>query len=129
MILELLFVSVTMQFNLPPGLLSTVCYVESNHNTAAFHESDGVGNSVGICQIKHSTAKWLGFKGTEQELFEPYNNIYYSGKFLSYQINRYNNVAKGIIAYNVGNAKNLTRTKYSDKVLNKWRRVNVCSKQ
>jgi soluble lytic murein transglycosylase-like protein len=41
---------------------------------------------------------------------------------------RYNgNVTKAIIAYNRGNAKDLIRTEYSDKVISQWRNQNMKS--
>lgn len=119
--LTLLFNTTSAQFNLPKGLLSSLCYIESTHNTKAIHKDDGTGNSVGICQVKLSTAKWLGFTGTEKQLMKPSTNIYYAAKYLNYQIRRYHSTTRGIIAYNFGNAKNLTSTRYSVKVLRQWR--------
>ncbi len=110
-----------MQLNLPPGLLSSLCYVESNHNIYAVHRDDGRGNSVGICQIKIDTAKGMGFKGNEEDLMRPENNIYYAGKYLSHQRTRYNSLTKGVIAYNIGHAGVLTSSRYQDRVFKQWR--------
>jgi soluble lytic murein transglycosylase-like protein len=119
--LLLIFSSVTTQLNLPAKLLPALCYVESKHNVAAIHHDDGATDSLGICQIKLETAKWLGFKGTKQQLMNPKINIYYAGLYLQRNIKRYNgNVIKAIIAYNRGNAKNLTTTVYSTKVIKQW---------
>lgn len=126
--LAVLFVTTSMHFNLPSNLLSSLCYIESSHNIAAVHEDDGGSNSVGVCQIKLSTARWLGFRGTEKQLINPKINIYYAGKYLKYQIKRYDSMTKAIIAYNIGNAKGLTNTKYSTKVIKQWRLVNEHSK-
>ncbi len=112
------------QNHLPANLLNSLCWVESKHNIAAIHHDDGNSDSVGICQIKLATAKSLGFIGTQKQLMGAKINIKYAAKFLAYQIKRYNgNVTKGIIAYNRGNAKGLTATKYSDKVLKQWKRI------
>jgi soluble lytic murein transglycosylase-like protein len=114
------FFLVTLQFHLPQGLLSSLCYVESKHNPIAVHIDDGDGNSLGICQVKWSTARWLGFKGTEQDLMDPSTNIYYAGKYLAKQLQRYpNEINKAVIAYNQGHA-NLTTTKYQVRVFNTW---------
>ena len=118
--LTLLFSLTSAQFNLPTNLLSSLCYVESKHDINAIHVDDGTSNSVGICQIKWSTAKWLGFKGTEKQLMDPKTNIHYAGKFLKYQQTRYKSTTKAIIAYNIGNAKGLLSTKYSAKVIKQW---------
>jgi soluble lytic murein transglycosylase-like protein len=125
-----LFFITTTQLSLPPGLLSSVCYVESHHDVTAMHIHDGKGNSVGICQIKIKTAQQLGFKGTEKELSLPKTNILYAGLYLKHQIDRYHSVNRGVIAYNIGSAKELTSTKYQAKVFREWRKYNeqrICS--
>ena len=116
-----LFITISTQFGLPQGLLSSLCFVESNHNPQIVHYNDGIGDSIGICQIKYSTAQWLGFEGTEEELFRPEVNIYYAAAYLRHQIDRYGSVGKGVIAYNMGSAKQLTSTKYQVKVFEIWR--------
>lgn len=120
--LTALFLSTSLQFNLPTELLSSLCYVESHHKVDAIHHDDGHSDSLGVCQIKHKTAQWLGFKGTIKDLMDPKTNVHYAGKYLSYQIKRYKgDIIKAVIAYNMGNAKNLTSTTYSTKVIKEWR--------
>lgn len=120
-ILTALFLSVSIYYQLPPQLLSSVCYVETKHDAQAIHIDDGSSDSLGVCQLKLATAQGLGFKGTAQELMLPKNNILYAGKYLAYQIKRHNgNTTKAIISYNRGNAKGLTRTEYSDRVIKQW---------
>lgn len=112
---------VSAQFNLPPGLLSSLCYIESTHNITAVHHDDGRGDSLGICQIKLETAKGLGFKGSQKELMQIENNIYYAGAYLQHQKNRYNgDITKAVIAYNIGSAKHLTTSRYQTKVFKQW---------
>lgn len=125
--LMLIFMTVSHQNNLPPGLLESVCKVESNLNPKAYHYHDGKGDSLGICQIKLASAKMVGFKGSAKDLMSPKTNITYAGKYLAHQITRYKNIEKGLIAYNQGSIKNLTSTKYSAKVLNVYRgKLLVC---
>ncbi len=119
-LLTTLFITTTIQLGLPTGLLSSVCYIESTHNINAISHYDGKTHSYGICQIKLETAKTLGFKGTAAELMKPKINIHYAGKYLQKQILRYDNTTRGIVAYNRGNAKALTRSKYSDRVIKHW---------
>lgn len=124
--LTLLFNLNTAAYNLPPNLIHSICFVESSYNTKAVNIDDGGEDSLGVCQIKYSTAKWMGFKGTRKQLMQPENNIKYASKFLAYQIKRYNgNVTKGVIAYNRGNAIRLTSSPYSVKVFKQLGRVNV----
>lgn len=118
----LLFNPASMAFDLPNNLLASVCYVESKHNPNAVHHDDGNGDSLGLCQIKYNTAKLMGFNGTVRQLMNPSINANYAAKYLSHQIKRYNgNVAKALVAYNMGSAKSFTRSKYSDKVIKQWR--------
>ena len=126
-ILTYLFITTSVQFNLPPELLSSLCYIESTHNINSIHINDGGSNSYGICQIKLGTAKHFGFKGNSKQLMDPAVNIHYAAKYLSYQHKRYKSITKAVIAYNRGNAKHLTKTSYSDRVLKQWRSTNVRS--
>ena len=117
-----MFSTISIQFGLPAGLLSSLCYVESKHNTEAVHYFDGDANSYGVCQIKLATAQYLGFEGDEEELMQPRVNIYYAAAYLSRQRVRYKgSIEKAIIAYNIGHAGSLTRTSYSDRVIKQWR--------
>jgi soluble lytic murein transglycosylase-like protein len=116
-----LFILVSAQFNLPSGLLSSVCFIESHHNPTAIHYHDGKGSSIGLCQIKLKTAQSLGFKGTEKQLMQVKNNIYYAGAYLHHQQIRYNgDITKAVIAYNIGHSGNLTTSRYQVRVFNKW---------
>lgn len=122
----LIFATVTQTFNTPPGLLSAVCYVESNHRPHAFNENDGGSSSIGICQIKLTTAQGLGFRGTAEELAKPKTNIYYAGKYLKAQLTRYSgDIKKAISAYNAGthreDALGITKNRrYVAKVFKAW---------
>jgi soluble lytic murein transglycosylase-like protein len=117
-----IFTAVTLQLNLPPNLLSSICWIESRHKVNAVHKDDGGESSLGVCQIKYSTAKWLGFKGKQKELMNPKINIYYAGLYLKYNLKRYNNISRAVVAYNRGNAKNLLKTKYSMAVMRVYER-------
>lgn len=124
--LALLFAAATNTFDLPPGLLQAVCFVESGYNTSAIHHNDGDGDSLGICQIKAKTATWLGYKGTQEELMGAYVNIYYAAKYLKYNINRYHgDIARALVAYNKGNARGLTSSNYSNKVLLQYWQIDT----
>ncbi len=120
-LLAFLFVTTTGAFELPHGLLDSVCYVETKHDVSAYHPNDGGSPSIGVCQVKLSTARWMGYKGDAEGLQDPAVNVYYAGKYLKYQISRYNSVERGVIAYNRGNAKGFRRSGYSDKVLKQWK--------
>lgn len=120
----------TTALEIPPELLSSVCMVESHHNINAIHKHDGQGNSVGICQIKLKTARWMGFQGTEYQLMDPEINIYFAGKYLKYNLLRYNgDVHKALSAYNRGNARKVSITTYSNKVVQEWRKRSYAKEE
>lgn len=124
-LLTTILISTSAQFGLPSNLLTSICSVESSLNPAAIHRDDGGTDSIGLCQIKMRTAVWMGFRGTEAGLLNPYINSYYAAKYLKYQLLRYNgNAVSAIIAYNRGNSNGLQSTEYSDKVIAKWRQIN-----
>lgn len=124
--LILAFSSVSQTFDLPPGLLSALCFVESRHNPEAIHMDDGGSASLGICEIKLNTAKGLGFKGSQKDLMQPQINIYYAGKYLKQQLVRYDgNYLKAVASYNAGKYRvdDMGATKnwvYVHKVMKTW---------
>lgn len=116
-----IFSAMTLEYGLPPKLLDSLCFIESGYNLEAVNRNDGHGDSLGVCQVKLKTAKWMGFRGTEKELMNPVTNAKYSAVYLKYQLKRYGgNVPKALTAYNRGNAKGLKRSTYSDKVIKKY---------
>jgi soluble lytic murein transglycosylase-like protein len=120
MVLLTAFLITTSAYNLPPGLLASLCYVESNHKLNKIHYLDGKTDSYGICQVKLETARLVGFKGTPEQLMNPAVNIHYAGKYLQHQLNRYQDVQKAVIAYNKGSAGLFTSSKYQAKVYKEW---------
>ena len=114
--------------NLPKGLLSAICYVESRHNAKAVNPDDGHQDSIGLCQLHMDTARFMGYKGDEKGLLNPKTNAYYAGKYLRYQIRRYeNDPRKAVAAYNLGhhklNKKGVIVNKaYVEKVFTAWGR-------
>lgn len=120
------FMSTTAVLGLPPGLLSAMCFVESSHKINAVHYQDGKGDSLGVCQIKEASAAMVGFKGTRKELMNPTLNVYFAGKLLKHQIDRYNgDLRKAVSAYNAGSHRAAPsglafNHKYVGKVFTAW---------
>jgi soluble lytic murein transglycosylase-like protein len=63
----------------PQALADAVAHVESAYVTSAV---GGVGE-IGLMQLRPTTAAMLGFKGTEEELFDPDINIRYGVLYLA----------------------------------------------
>lgn len=119
--LTALFISTSQEFELPDGLLSAICYVESTHDASKVHYNDGHSDSYGVCQIKLETAQFMGFEGEAEDLMDPEINMYYAAAYLRHQINRYGNIQKAVIAYNKGKAGTLVTSRYQETVFNVWR--------
>lgn len=117
--LTALFIAASLTYGIPQGLLEAICYVESNHNPMAVTHRDGGSASLGICQVKYKTARFMGFKGQPNGLLKPEVNIEYAAKYLSYQLKRYKgNYAKAITAYNKGSSTSHGGSEYLTKVFN-----------
>lgn len=121
----LAFMAATNTFALPPGLLQAVCYVESTHNVKAVRHHDGGETSLGVCQIKHSTARMLGYTGTAKQLMDLDTNAYWAAAYLRKQINRYpGELKKAVAAYNSGTYREVAgvakNRKYVKKVMTAW---------
>ena len=121
-----MFYIATVTYSLPPYLLDAICKVETNHNISTINHYDGGSESLGICQVKVNTAKLVGFKGSRNDLMDPYTNIDVAAKYLKKQILRYKgDVNKAISAYNAGKYKT-TNTLYVNKVIKEHKRL--CAK-
>jgi soluble lytic murein transglycosylase-like protein len=64
---------------LPPEIADSVMAVESGYNAAAI----GGAGEIGLMQILPSTARMLGFVGTETDLAVPQVNIHYGVTYLA----------------------------------------------
>lgn len=121
----LAFALASQTFNLPPGLLSAVCWVESNHRSL-IHKNDGSEDSIGMCQIHMSTARDMGYEGSKRHLLRPDINAYYAAKYLRLKLDHYlGDPRKAVAAYNAGkhreNKRGLTKNrKYVSKVFKAW---------
>lgn len=114
------FTLATQTFNLPPGLISAICFTESTHNVSAINPHDGNSKSIGVCQVKLATARLVGYKGSEKKLLDPALNIYYSAKYLKKQLDRYSgDVPKAVSAYNAGTYRESNQG-YVKKVFTAW---------
>lgn len=126
MSLALLFLATSQAFNLPPGLLSAVCFVESSHRVNVIHHDDGSGDSIGLCQIKYTTAIQMGYKGDANGLKDPKVNAFWAASFMAHQYMRYRgDVVKAISAYNAGSYRlnekgEIKNRRYVAKVFKAW---------
>lgn len=91
---------------IPIALARAVVKVESQWNP----KETGTVGEVGLMQIKHSTARLLGFAGSRTELYDPKTNVRWGMKYLAgaYKLAG-GNVCKTALKYQGGhNAKRMT---------------------
>lgn len=102
MLYSTLILSAAKAVGVPGYLLLAICTVESNlTNAIVWH--DGGSPSYGICQIKHETAKMMGYKGKAEGLMNPTVNARLAAKYLKFQLKRYSNdYCMAVAAYNAG---------------------------
>lgn len=107
----------------PLQLLVAICTVESGLHATVINQYDGDSPSYGLCQVKHNTAKQVGFKGNVNRLLKADVNASVAAKYLKHQLIRYKgNWKKAISAYNRGTAHPSNR-KYVNRVLTQVREV------
>jgi soluble lytic murein transglycosylase-like protein len=101
-------VAAAQSVGIPAALLLAVCYVESGHKNVATHH-DGGSASIGICQVKYSTARMMNKDVYISELFEPRTNAESAARYLAHQYRRYNgNWRCAVGAFNSGSVKCVT---------------------
>lgn len=112
-----IFIAVSIQYSIPSNLLSSICMVESSHKIHAINPNDGGSDSLGVCQIKLSTAKSVGYTGNKKGLLDPNTNINYAGKYLRKCFDKHKDWIKAVKCYNRGYNAKIGSDTYEDKVL------------
>jgi len=85
----------------PPAVARAVVRIESNYRANA----RGRAGEIGLMQIKSSTARMMGYRGSAKGLFDPETNIRYGMKYLG-MAHRLGGgaVCNTILKYNAGHA-------------------------
>ena len=113
-------------YDVPSKLLAAVLIVESRLNPTALNPNDGGSQSIGVGQLKLSTAQFLGFTGTVKELMDVETNIRYTAMYLAYQLRRYHeNWRRASEAYNQGWSGDIVYSLYTRKVEQKMKEVEI----
>jgi len=103
--------------NIDPRLVASIIKVESQFRPKAILRDPYNGNSMGLMQLKYSTAQWMGMRGSSKRLYSPYINIYYGVKYIKHLMIRYHgNIGAVISAYNAGSARWNRYTGYKNKL-------------
>lgn len=126
-------------FEIPPGTLHAMCFVESGHKRIDIQDTNGK-KSYGVCQVQLETARFVFSKVSLQarcsagssylgvfQLPAPrgrdlsrnsWINAMYAAAYLRYQYDRYGSWEKALGAYNQGHWKpHRQNRKYVNKVL------------
>ena len=76
--LDALIGQYSAQYGVPEALVRRVIKRESNYNSAAYH----AGN-YGLMQIRHQTARTMGYKGGAKGLLDAETNLMFGVKYLA----------------------------------------------
>ena len=87
-----------------PVLVAAIVKTESNFNPRAVGFDPG-GYSWGLGQIKWSTARWLGFRGSKTDLLNPATNLVWMVKYLKRLARTHPYGWDSVAAYNLGKAR------------------------
>jgi soluble lytic murein transglycosylase len=97
-----IILTIAKMIGVPTALLLAICTHESNLKNVVRNNDSG-SPTYGICQVKKSTAEFLGYKGEGEGLMSPKTNVKYAALYLKYQLDRYDgDINKAIAAYNAG---------------------------
>jgi soluble lytic murein transglycosylase-like protein len=77
--LAVLIENKAVQHGVPLELANAVVRVESNYDPRL----TGRGATIGLMQIKHATARGMGFKGSARDLLEPATNLEWGMRYLA----------------------------------------------
>ena len=84
-----------------PSILAPVCHWESGGKEEIVLRPK-TGDGVGMCQVRLSTARWLGYRGTKKGLLDPKINASYAAQYLRMQLDKYETTQEALAAYNAG---------------------------
>lgn len=89
----------------PPELLSAICFVESSHRNITV-ANDGGSASHGPCQVKIGTARMIGYTGSIKGLDDTYTNAIWAARYLKRHLLAYNDSwVAASAAYNAGSLR------------------------
>jgi len=93
----------SLEFGIDPNLVAAIIWGESHFNEKAISSA----GALGLMQLMPDTAKGIAKKFNDsnfynEKLFEPETNIRYGVWYLTYYINKYQDISLALIAYNSG---------------------------
>lgn len=95
----------------PVAALKGLIGVESAFKPKAFRAEPQINDgSRGLMQILYRTARAVGYKGTEQGLFDPATNVLHGAKFFRDLLLKYKNLPDAVASYNMGHPRPASKT-------------------
>lgn len=98
-------------YKVPFDWIKAIIGTESGFNPTAYRAEPAINDaSYGLMQLLYSTARWMGFAGEPEQLFNPAVNIDIGTKYLAYLIGRYggDSFERIYSAYNSGSPDKYT---------------------
>ncbi len=87
-----------------PVLVAGIIQQESSFDRLAFRAEPHINDaSRGLMQLLYGTARWMGYRGEPDGLYDVATNLEYGCSFLRYLLHRYRgDVRRALAAYNAG---------------------------
>ncbi len=106
-----------LKANIPLALLLGICSTESDFRSGVVNLYDGGSPSTGVCQLKTSTARMLGYNGTPETLrLDDEVNAIYAALYIKKQLKRYDGrICDAISSYNMGKVKRFPAGHYKNR--------------
>lgn len=113
--LQCYIVTVANSYGVEPSVIFAMAFYESTYNPKA---TNGGGYTLGLLQVQPRWHKKRMERLNCSDLLDPYQNVAVAVDYLAEQIDRYDDLAKGITAYNKGHYAGEI-TYYAKAVMNK----------
>lgn len=113
------------QHGIDPFLIKAIIAAESNFDPRAYRNEPQINDaSRGLMQVLLGTARWMGYAGPAEGLFDPETNVEFGTRFLKWLRNHFSgDTGKMISGYNTGPGNvrlvggRFTNQAYVDRVL------------
>ena len=97
--LQIHIIEIASLYDIDPAIVIAMAYKESSYNANCIGDN---GNSYGLLQIQPKWHYDRMVKLSCTDLMNPYENVVVGIDYLAEQIDRYDDLAKGLTAYNRG---------------------------
>lgn len=105
------FLRVAAETGVPYCVLKGFVALESAFNPKAYRYEPHINDaSYGLAQVLVRTARGVGYQGTPEGLFDPYQSVLCGGRFIRNLSKKYPSLSDVVAAYNMGYPRKIAAT-------------------